>query len=88
MRSSSETYLNENLPSFILAVLTFTTTKTLSLQYYRNFRLYGFKIHPTAYTLQYQQSQCNGSVNDGISAAAVNILPYTAKWKKICYVRW
>ncbi|VDO22201.1 unnamed protein product [Brugia timori] len=42
-------------------------------------RLYGFKIHPTAYTLQYQQSQCNGNVNNGSPTIGVNMSPFTAK---------
>uniref|UniRef100_A0A915PUD4 Casein kinase II subunit beta n=1 Tax=Setaria digitata TaxID=48799 RepID=A0A915PUD4_9BILA len=42
-------------------------------------RLYGFKIHPTAYALQYQQSQCNGIVNNGSPAVAINMSPFTAK---------
>ncbi|MCP9260170.1 Casein kinase II subunit beta [Dirofilaria immitis] len=42
-------------------------------------KLYGFKIHPTAYALQYQQSQCNGNVNNGSPTVAVNMSPFTAK---------
>ncbi|VBB25611.1 unnamed protein product [Acanthocheilonema viteae] len=42
-------------------------------------RLYGFKIHPTAYALQYQQSQCNGNINNSSPTVAVNMSPFTAK---------